>query len=88
MRKSFIVPMETRHLLTAEATMRKGQRVRLRASSQAARDWGVSTGAEGAVICQYRLLKARAANPERIDVQFGPKTVVWGAPATAFEVVG
>ena len=77
MRKSFALSTDLSGLLTAEASMRKGQRVRFRASSQAARDWGISSGAEGGVICQYRLLTARAENAERIDVRFGPQTIVW-----------
>lgn len=68
--------------------MKKGQRIRLRASDRAARDWGVSVGAEGVVICQYELLAAGLTTRECVDVKFGSDTIVWGAPATAFEVVG
>ena len=68
--------------------MRKGQRIRLRASDRAARDWGVSVGAEGVVLCQYELLAAGLTARECVDVKFGASTIIWGAPATAFEVVG
>ncbi len=65
--------------------MVKGQKVRLRASPRAARDWGVAVGAEGAVLCQYRLAKLNQR--ECIDVKFDADTIVWGAPAAAFEEV-
>lgn len=68
--------------------MRKGQRIRLRASDRAARDWGVAVGAEGVVICQYRLLAGGPDSGECVDVKFDPGTIVWGAPIAAFEVVG
>ncbi len=68
--------------------MRKGQRIRFRASDRAARDWGISVGAEGVVLCQYRLLANAAHARECVDVEFGSGTIVWGAPAAAFEVVG
>jgi hypothetical protein len=67
--------------------MQKGQRIRLRASDRAARDWGVSVGAEGVVICQYELLAAGIAARECVDVKFGADTIVWGAPVAAFEIV-
>jgi hypothetical protein len=68
--------------------MGKGERIRLRASPRAARDWGISVGAEGVVICKYRLLAAGPNAGECVDVEFGPGTIVWGAPIAAFEIVG
>ena len=68
--------------------MRKGQRVRLRASAQAARDWGVSVGAEGAVLCEYNVGSGASGSRACIDVRISPETVIWGAPSLAFELVG
>jgi len=67
--------------------MRKGQRVRLRASAQAARDWGVSVGVEGAVLCEYNIRAGLSGSRACVDVRIGPETVIWGAPSRAFEVV-
>ncbi len=67
--------------------MRKGQRIRLRASPRAARDWGVVVGAEGTVICQYKLM-TRLNEKDCVDVRFGAGTIVWGAPTAAFEEIG
>lgn len=67
--------------------MRKGQRIRLRLSSRAAQEWNVPLGAEGIVICHYRLFAGAPGASDRIDVRFSPRTVVWGAPATEFEVI-
>jgi hypothetical protein len=68
--------------------VRKGQRIRFRASDRAARDWGISVGAEGVVLCQYRLHAGAPEARECVDVKFGGGTIVWGAPAAAFEEVG
>ncbi len=67
--------------------MRKGQRIRFRASDRAARDWGISVGAEGVVLCQYQLLAGAANARECVDVKFGGGTIVWGAPVAAFEEI-
>lgn len=67
--------------------MRKGQRIRLRASPRAARDWGVTVGAEGTVLCQYKTM-TRLNEKDCVDVKFGVGTIVWGAPIAAFEEVG
>ena len=69
------------------AGVRKGQRIRFRASDRAARDWGISVGAEGVVLCQYHLLAGAPNARECVDVKFGANTIVWGAPSAAFEVV-
>jgi len=67
--------------------MHKGQRIRVRPSIRAPVDWGVGMGAEGVVLCQYRVLaRGRAAN-ECVDVRFSANIIVWGAPVTAFEEV-
>jgi hypothetical protein len=79
--------MALRRPLMTEARMKKGQRIRFRASDRAARDWGVSVGAEGVVMCRYELLAAGLAARECVDVKFGADTIVWGAPVAAFEII-
>lgn len=64
--------------------MKKGQRIRLRPSVRAAQDWGITNDAEGVVLCRYVALSGPASGAERVDVKFGPQTIVWGAPANAF----
>jgi hypothetical protein len=66
--------------------MRKGQRIRLSASARAARDWGVSVGAVGTVLCLYRTT-TRLNEKNCVDVSFGAGMIVWGAPVSAFEVI-
>jgi hypothetical protein len=65
-----------------------GQQVRLRATSPLARQWNIAPEAEGTVICCYELLGRAAGAPERLDVRFGPRKVLWGAPAIEFEPIG
>lgn len=73
----------------AEATMmKKGQKIRVRASMRAATDWGVAAGAEGVVLCGYRVTARGRTAGECVDVLFGSNVVVWGAPVAAFEEVG
>jgi len=67
--------------------MQNEQRIRLKRSSPAAREWQVPPGAEGTVICRYRILSDRPIASDRLDVRFGPRLVVWGAPAAEFETV-
>ena len=67
--------------------MRTGQKIRLKASSRAAGALRISHEAEGTVICLYRALAGRPGASERVDVRFGPKTVLWGAPVTEFEEI-
>ena len=69
-----------------EVIVRKGQRIRLRVSSRTAQDWNIPHEVEGTVICQYRLFASKRGEPDRLDVRFGPTMVVWGIPATEFEV--
>jgi hypothetical protein len=68
--------------------MEPGQRVRIRQSSSVARNWRIPWGAEGTVLCRYRLLKAAQTAPGRIDVRFSPQLIVWGAPEVEFEAIG
>jgi hypothetical protein len=67
--------------------MNVGQKVRVKAASQAVRDWKVPRGAQGTVICKYRLLKQSQMAPVRLDVRFSPQFVLWGAPEEAFEPI-
>jgi hypothetical protein len=60
------------------------EKVRLKTASPYARRLNLPNGAEGAVLCRYRLLRG-GASAQRLDVQFGPELFVWGAPADAFE---
>ena len=76
----------SRPLAVVETSMRKGQKIRLRASPRAARDWGVTVGAEGTVLCQYTTTN-RLNEKDCVDVIFGASTIVWGAPTAAFEEI-
>ncbi len=67
--------------------MKKGQKIRLKASARAARDWGVPTGSEGVVLCEYRLVTRAAPPKECVDVQFGSGAIIWGAPSAVFEEI-
>jgi hypothetical protein len=71
-----------------EAVVQNEQRIRLKPSSLAAREWNVAPGAEGTVICRYRALAGKSGASDRLDVRFGPQLVVWGAPAAEFEEIG
>lgn len=66
--------------------MKAGQRVRLRAASPIAKRDEMSADAVGTVICSYRV-RARPSAPERLDVQFSGKTIMWGVAANEFETV-
>ena len=68
--------------------MQNEQRIRLKPSSPAARQWNVAPGAEGTIICRYRILAEKSGAADRLDVRFGPRLVVWGAPAEEFETIG
>jgi hypothetical protein len=67
--------------------MEAGQRVRVRASSQLAREWNIPSDAKGTVICRYRLLRERQVGPVRLDVRFSSRLVLWGVPDCEFEAV-
>lgn len=60
-------------------------KVRFKAASPLSRKLNIPRDAQGNVICRYRLL--RGGHGERLDVQFGPHLVVWGAPDDQFEKV-
>ncbi|MGO8797708.1 MAG: hypothetical protein ACLQE9_21705 [Roseiarcus sp.] len=85
---SVLIPSAGLPTPAVEAIVTTGQHVRLKASSPLAREWNLPPGAEGTVICRYRMLARRSLVPERMDVRFGPHKVVWGAPAVEFEPVG
>jgi hypothetical protein len=61
-----------------------GQRIRLRPQSRLAREWSIPANSEGTLICRYQIL-ARDLKPDRLDVRFNSRLVVWGAPASEFE---
>jgi hypothetical protein len=63
-----------------------GQRIRLRPQSRLAREWSIPAYAEGTLICRYQIL-ARDLAPDRLDVRFNSRLVVWGAPAAEFETI-
>ena len=65
-----------------------GQRVRLRPRSRLAHEWNIPPEAEGTLICEYQVRARNFALPDRLDVRFSQKLVVWGAPAAEFETVG
>jgi hypothetical protein len=67
--------------------MQVGQKVKIRSSSVAAREWHIPRGAEGTILCRYRLLNGGDSAPFRLDVRFSSKLVVWGAPDEEFEPV-
>ena len=61
------------------------EKVRFKAASPLSRQLKIPRDAQGAVICRYRLLRGGAG--EKLDVQFGPHLVVWGAPDDQFEKI-
>jgi hypothetical protein len=63
-----------------------GQRIRLRPQSRLAREWSIPDNAVGTLICRYQVL-ARDFTPDRLDVRFNSRLVVWGAPASEFEPI-
>jgi hypothetical protein len=67
--------------------MRAGQKVRLKSASPLKQRLNLPPGAQGAVLCAYRLLRSADLEPHRVDVRFGPELVVWGAPDDQFEAI-
>jgi hypothetical protein len=65
--------------------MRVGQKVRVRPASPAAREWGLSSPVEGVILCQYRILRRGAGQPDRVDVRLETGGIVWGGSAADFE---
>jgi hypothetical protein len=66
--------------------MSTGERIRLRPQSRLAREWSIPDSTEGTLICRYQIL-ARDLAPDRLDVRFNSRLVVWGAPAAEFETI-
>jgi hypothetical protein len=73
-------------LQPTETTVITGQRIRLRPHSRLAREWSIPDNAHGTLICSYQVL-ARDFAPDRVDVRFNSRLVVWGAPAAEFEPI-
>jgi len=65
-------------------SLQKGQRLRPIHPAVAEREWGVAGDAVGTVICAYRVTYERLGAVDRVDVRFGPRKIVWGAPAAEF----
>ena len=63
------------------------EKVRFKAASPLSRKLNIPREAHGSVLCRYRLLRESASANQRLDVQFGPHLVVWGAPDDQFEAV-
>ncbi len=63
------------------------EKVRFKAASPLSLKLNIPRGAHGSVLCRYRLLRESDASNQRLDVQFGPQLVVWGAPDDQFETV-
>jgi hypothetical protein len=64
--------------------LQKGQRLRPRHPALAEREWGIAGDAVGTVICAYQVGLPSVRQGERVDVSFGPRLIVWGAPAAEF----
>ncbi len=69
------------------ARLEVGQKVRVKATSWASSTWKIPMGSEGTVLCRYRILRDKQTAPDRLDVSFGSKVVIWGASDREFEVV-
>ena len=68
--------------------MKPGQTVRVKPASRLESEWNLQPGAEGTVICQYRILSGISAACERVDVKFPQNTMIWGAAAQEFLEIG
>ena len=75
-----------RERLVELETLEVGQRVRFKSTS-AARYWKIPHDAQGTVMCSYRLLANNRAAPDRLDVRFTPRLVIWGGAAEDFEEI-
>ena len=65
--------------------MKTGQKIRLRSSSRGGLEWRIPRESVGTVICCYQVFAGSPRASDRVDVQFNPETIVWGAPAREFE---
>jgi hypothetical protein len=64
-----------------------GQQVRVNPASSVAKQWNIPREARGTVICRYRVERESSAAPDRLEVQFTPRLILWGAPDREFEPV-
>jgi hypothetical protein len=64
--------------------LHKGQLLRPVHPAVAEREWGVPGDAVGTVLCAYHMTFECQGPTHRVDVRFGPRKVVWGAPADQF----
>jgi hypothetical protein len=67
--------------------MNEKKKVRIRPGSPLTGRLSLSADAIGTVICQYRVLREGEAAPDRMDVRFDERHVIWGVPEKEFEVV-
>jgi hypothetical protein len=67
--------------------MQSVEKVRFKAASPLSSKLNIPHEAQGSVLCRYRLLRGDDSTNRRLDVQFGPHLVVWGAPDDQFETV-
>jgi hypothetical protein len=70
-----------------ETIMKTGQKIRLRSSSRGGLEWRIPRESVGTVICCYQVFAGSPRASDRVDVQFNPETIVWGAPAREFEEI-
>jgi hypothetical protein len=62
-------------------------RVRLKSGSALLKRPGVSREMIGTVMCRYRILREGKSAPERMDVRFDERNIIWGAPEPEFEAL-
>jgi hypothetical protein len=67
--------------------MNEKKKVRIRPGSPLTGRLSLPSDAIGTVICQYRVLREGEAAPDRMDVRFDERQVIWGVPEKEFEVV-
>jgi hypothetical protein len=67
--------------------MNEKKKVRLRPGSPLTGRFGLPAEAIGTVICRYRVLREGEAVPDRMDVRFDERHVIWGVPEKEFEML-
>lgn len=67
--------------------MKEKKKVRIKPGSPLTRRLSLAPEAVGTVICQYRVLREGEAAPDRMDVRFDDRQVIWGAPEKEFELL-